>query len=100
MSKRRELTNRKAKSGAKKDGGRTRLSTAQRRRRKGEADRRYYERHRSGCAVTAYLDSPDEKQALIENLRPLGLTVSQAIRRLIEMVVEGRIVFFTPKEPD
>jgi hypothetical protein len=100
MSKRREQTNQKAKPDAKKTGGRTRLSAAQRRRRKGEADRRYYERYRGGCAVTAYLDTPEDKEALIEKLRPLGLTVSQAIRRLIEMVVEGRIVFFTPKEPD
>jgi hypothetical protein len=100
MSKRGEQTNRKVKPDAKKDGGQTRLSAAQRRRRKGEADRRYYERYRSGCAVTAYLDTPEDKEALIEKLRPHGLTVSQAIRRLIEMVVEGRIVFFTPKEPD
>lgn len=100
MSEQREPTNRKAKSGEKKTGGRTPLSAAQRRRRKGEADRRYYERYRSGCAVTAYLYSPEEKKALIEKLRPLGLTVSQAIRQLIGMVVEGRIVFYTPKKPE
>jgi hypothetical protein len=100
MSKRREQTNQKSKPGAKKTGGPPKLSPAQRRRRKGEADRRYYERHRSGCAVTAYLDSPELKDAVIEKLRPHGLSVSQAIRRLIDMVVEGRIVFFTPKEPE
>jgi hypothetical protein len=101
MSKRREPTNRKAKSGAKKIGGRTRLSSAERRRHKVEADRRYYERYRSGCAVTAYLDTPEMKEALIEKLRPLGLSVSHAIWQLVKMVIEGRIVFVvTPKEPE
>jgi cobalamin biosynthesis Mg chelatase CobN len=90
MTKRREPTNRKAKPDAKKTGGQTRLSAAQRRRRKGEADRRYYERHRSGCAVTAYLDSPEMKEALIEKLRPLGYTVSDAIRIIVKALVEGR----------
>ena len=100
MSKRREPTNRKAKSGAKKPGKRTGLSAAQRRRRKSDADRRYYERYRSGCAVTAYLDTPEMKEALIEKLRPLGLSVSHAIWQLVKMVIEGRIVFVvTPKEP-
>jgi hypothetical protein len=101
MSERSGSTNRKAKSGEKKTGGRSRLSAAQRRRRKGEADRRYYERYRGGCGVTAYLDSPEMKEAVVEKLRPLGLTVSQAIRRLLRMVVEGRIVFVPPpKEPE
>jgi hypothetical protein len=101
MSKRREPINQKAKSGAKKAGGRTRLSAAQRRRRKGETDRRYYEHHRSGCAVTAYLDSPEEKQALIEKLRPLGYTVSDAIRILVRALVEGRVTFKgTSKKPE
>ena len=90
MSKRLEPTNRKTKSGAEKTDGRTRLSTAQRRRRKGEADRRYYERHRSGCAVTAYLDSPEMKEALIEKLRPHGYTVSDAIRIIVKALIEGR----------
>lgn len=101
MPKRREPTGRKAKSGAKKTGGRTRLSSAQRRRRKGEADRRYYERYRSGCAVTAYLDSPEMKEALIEKLRPLGYTVSYAIRQLLKAVVDGRLTLkATSKEPE
>ena len=96
MSKGRESTNRKAKSGEKKTSGRTRLSAAQRRRRKGEADRRYYERYRSGCGVTAYLDSPEQKEAVIEKLRPLGLTMSQAIYTLLIRVAEGRIVLTAP----
>jgi hypothetical protein len=100
MSKRRESTNRKTKADDKKPGGRSRLSAVERRRRKGEADRRYYERYRSGCAVTAYLDTPEMKEALIEKLRPLGLSVSHAIWQLVKMVIEGRIVFVvTPKEP-
>jgi hypothetical protein len=99
MSKRREQTNRKAKSGVKKTGGRPRLSPAERRRRKGKADRRYYERYRSGCGVTAYLDSPEMKEALIKKLRPLGLSVSDAIWQLVKMVIEGRIIFVsTSKE--
>jgi hypothetical protein len=40
------------------------------------------------------------KEALIEKLRPLGLSVSHAIWQLVKMVIEGRIVFVvTPKEP-
>lgn len=100
MSKQREPIDRKAKSGARKLGGRTKLSPAQRRRRKGEVDRRYYERYRSGCGVTAYLDSPEMKKALIEKLRPLGLTVSQAINTLLIAVAEGRIVLVPPRKPD
>jgi hypothetical protein len=101
MSERRESTNRKAKSGEKKTGERTRLSAAQRRRRKGEADRRYYERHRSGCAVTVYLDSPEMKEALMEKLRPLGYTMSHAIKLMLRRVVEGRLVFAPPpKKPE
>jgi hypothetical protein len=91
MSKRREATNQKVKSGAKKTGKRTGLSAAQRRRRKGEVDRRYYERYRSGCAVTVYLDSPEMKEALIEKLRPLGYTVSDVIRIIVKAIVEGRV---------
>ena len=101
MTERREPTNRKAKSGAKETGGRPRLSAAQRRRRKSEIDRRYYERYRSGCAVTAYLDSPEEKEALIEKLRPLGLTVSNAVRSLLRAFVNGRITLTPPpKKPE
>ena len=90
MSEQRGPTNQKAKPDAEKSGGRTRLSAAQRRQRKGEADRRYYERHRSGCAITAYLDSPEMKEALIEKLRPHGYTVSDAIRIIVKAIIEGR----------
>lgn len=91
MTEQREPTNQKAKPDAKKTDGRTRLSAAQRRRHKGEADRRYYERHRSGCAVTAYLDSPEEKAALIEMLRPHGYTVSDAIKMIVRALIRGRV---------
>lgn len=87
-----EQTRRKGKAGTKKPSGRSHLSAAERRRRKGQADRRYYERYRSGCAVTAYLDSPEQKKAVIEKLRPLGLTMSHAIYTLLKGVAEGRIV--------
>lgn len=100
MTKRRELATRKAKSGAKRTGGRTRLSAAQRRRHKGEADRRYYERHRRGCGITAYLDSPEEKRAVIEKPRPLGVTMSDAIYTLLKMVIDGRIVLTPPRKPE
>src|ERR1700750_882403 len=101
MTERREPTNRKAKSGAKETGGRPRLSAAQRRRGKSETDRRYYERYRSGGAVTAYLDSPEEKEALIEKLRPLGFTVSEAIRQLLKAVAHGRLILKPPpKKPE
>lgn len=98
MTERREPANRKLKPDTKKTGGRTRLSAAQRRRRKSETDRRYYERYRSGCAVTAYLDSPEEKEALIEKLRPLGFTVSHAIRQLLKAVAYGRLTLLPPPE--
>ena len=91
MSEHREPTNPKAKPDGKKAGEQTRLSAAQRRRRKGEADRRYYERRRSGCAITAYLDSPEEKEALIEKLRPHGYTVSDAIKMIVRALIAGRV---------
>lgn len=96
-----EQTHRKGKAGTKKPSGRSRLSAAERRRRKGQADRRYYERYRSGCGVTAYLDSPEQKNAVIEKLRPLGLTMSHAIYTLLTAVAEGRIVLKpTPRKPE
>lgn len=82
MSNPSEPTRPKRKAGKKKSSGRSRLSAAERRRRKGQADRRYYERYRSGCVVTAYLDSPEQKKAVMEKLRPLGLTMSRAIYTL------------------
>jgi hypothetical protein len=96
MSKRCEPTSRGREASTRKPRGRGRLSAAERRRRKGEADRRYYERSRSGCGVTAYLDSPEVKKALIEKLKPLGLTVSNAINTLLIAVVEGRLVLTVP----
>jgi hypothetical protein len=96
MSRRCEPTSREKEAGRRKRGGTSRLSAAERRSRKGEADRRYYEHRRSGCGVTAYLDSPEVKKALIEKLRPHGLTVSQAINVLLIAVVEGRIVLKPP----
>lgn len=96
MTKRCESTCRKGKACAKKRSGRSRLSDAERRRCTGEADRRYYERYRSGCGVTAYLDSPEQKNAVIEKLRPLGLTMSHAIYTLLNAVAEGRIVLMAP----
>jgi len=96
MSNKCEPTRLKGKAGTRKPGGRSRLSAAQRRRRKAEADRRYYERYRSGCAVTAYLDSPEQKKAVIEKLRPLGLTMSHAIYTLLKAVAEGHIVLTPP----
>ena len=60
----------------------------------------YYRRRRRGCGVTAYLDSPEVKKALIKKLRPLGMTVSQAICQLLTAVAEGRLcVYPTPDPP-
>lgn len=100
MTKRREPATRKAKSGAKRTSGRTRLSAAQRRRHKAEADRRYYEHYRSGSMVTANLYSQELKKAVIDKLRPLGVTMSDAICALLEMVAEGRIVLTPPRKPE
>src|SRR5215211_4890075 len=91
MTERSELTHGKEKAGARKKRGRSRLSDAERRRRKGAADRRHYRRRRRGCGVTAYLDSPEVKKALIKKLRPLGLTVSQAVCQLLTAVADGRL---------
>ena len=96
MAKRCDPTCREGKAGTKKSSGRRRLSAAERQRRKAKADRGYYERYRSGCGVTAYLDSPEQKQAVIEKLRPLGLTMSHAIYTLLKAVAEGRIVLTAP----
>ena len=90
MSDPSEPTRREGKADTKKRSGRRRPSDAER-RRKGEADRRYYRRRRRGCGVTAYLDSPEVKKALVKKLRPLGLTVSQAICQLLTAVAEGRL---------
>ncbi len=99
MSDTSEPTRREGKAGTKKRSGRSRLSEAERRRRKGAADRRYYRRCRRGCGVTAYLDSPEVKKALIRKLRPLGLTVSQAVCLLLTEVAEGRLSLHpTPDE--
>jgi hypothetical protein len=96
-----EPTRPKGKAGTRKPGGSSRLSAAERRRRKAEADRRYYERYRSGCGVTAYLYSPELKKAVTEKLRPLGVTMSQAIYTLLEMLAEGRIVLTAlPRKPE
>ena len=96
MAKRCELIYRKGKAGTKKPSARRRLSAAERKRRKAEADRRYYERYLSGSGVTAYLYSPELKKAVIDKLRPLGLTMSQAIYTLLKMVADGRIVLKAP----
>jgi hypothetical protein len=41
------------------------------------------------------------KEALIEKLRPLGYTVSYAIRQLLKAVVDGRLTLkATSKEPE
>lgn len=66
-----EPTRREGKAGTNKRSGRS-LSDAEQRRRKGAADRRYYRRRRRGCGVTAYLDSPEVKKALVKELRPSG----------------------------
>src|SRR5215203_1891982 len=98
MSKRSELTRGKEKGVTRKPSGR--LSDTERRRRKGAADRRHYRRRRRGCGVTAYLDSPEVKKALIKKLRPLGLTVSQAICQLLTAVADGRLSLYpTPAPP-
>lgn len=96
MSNPYESTRPKVKAGTRKPGGRSRLSAAERRRRKAEADRRYYERHRSGSGVTAYLYSPELKETVMEKLRPLGVTMSQAINTLLKLLADGRIVLTPP----
>ena len=90
MSNLSESTRREGKADTKKRSGRRRPSDAER-RHKGAADRRYYRRRRRGCGVTAYLESPEVKKALEKRLRPLGLTVSQAICQLLTAVAEGRL---------
>ena len=99
MAKRCEPTCREGKAGTKKPRARRRLSAADRQRRKAKADRRYYERCRSGCGVTAYLESPEVKKALIRRLQPLGLTVSQAINTLLTAVAEGRLTLHPTPDP-
>jgi hypothetical protein len=90
----------KLKADAGKPAARPRLSPAERRRRKVAANRRYNARYRAGCGVSAYLDSPEQKKAVIEKLRPMGLTVSDAIRQLLKEITEGRIVFARPAPRD
>jgi hypothetical protein len=98
MSNPYETTRPNGKVNTRKTGGH--LSNAERRRRKGAVDRRYYRRRRRGCGVTAYLASPEVKKALVKKLRPLGLTVSQAISQLLTAVAEGRLSLYpTPDAP-
>jgi hypothetical protein len=41
------------------------------------------------------------KEALMEKLRPLGYTMSHAIKLMLRRVVEGRLVFAPPpKKPE
>ncbi|HYH85834.1 MAG TPA: hypothetical protein VEX60_10140 [Pyrinomonadaceae bacterium] len=100
MPTRRKQIKTNLKADAAKPAANAKLSPAERRRRKIEANRRYNERSRAGCGVSAYLDSPEEKKAVIEKLRPMGMTVSGAIKTLLWDIVAGRIVFKRPAPRD